>query len=61
MPFDLTFPVKMSYQYEDRFAIANFFFEEPFVTKVTTDAKISAIGKLVSIKLLVLHKRCGVS
>ena len=47
MPFSKTFPVKEEYKFEKRFAMANFFFEEPYVTKVTKDAKISMVGKLV--------------
>ena len=46
-PLASTFRIKKSYEYEDRFAIANFFFEEPYITKITKDAKISTIGKLV--------------
>ena len=47
--FETLFLTQKRHQYEDRFAIANFFFEDPFMTLVTKDSKISDIGKLVAI------------
>ena len=47
-PFHVTFKLKDEYEYEERFAIAKFFFEETHFTSMKMDAKISTIGKLVS-------------
>ena len=34
-------------EFESRFAIAKFYFEEPLITKVKKDSKISDFGKIV--------------
>ena len=47
-PFEATYPVKKKHQFEDRFAIVNLYFDDPFITLVKKDAKISNIGKFVS-------------
>ena len=49
MALGVTFPLKKEYEFAERFAIANFYFDEPFITNVRRDAKISNIGKLVRI------------
>ena len=36
-------------QFELRFAIINFYFIEPYVTKIVKDAKISILGKMANV------------
>ena len=38
------------FTFEKRFAIANFYFDNPLITKVTKDTKMSIFDKLVSIR-----------
>ena len=47
MDFERTYFFNNRYKFEKRFVFANFFFESPYVTKVTKDAKMSFYDKLV--------------
>ena len=53
-----SFHAKKSHAFEERFAVMNFYFDNPYVTKVTKDTKMSIYDKLVLL-FLFPHTKCS--